>query len=312
MNTDQPAAAKPQLRWFYPTPGRLLVVLLVVEGILLLSERFQWFAFNEQKGYTVLIAIASIGVTMLFMFLWFVVALLFHLHFQFSIRSLLLLTVAVAIPFSWLAVEMKWAREQKEAVEAIVKVDGSVNYDYEFDSYGSLVQRATPAGPAWLRKLLGDDYFRNTTFVTIPGEKVTNADLEHLKELKQVQMLDLQISKITDAGLEQLKGMKQLQSLELSKTQFTDAGCQHLIGMNKLQTLILDGTLITDAGLKHLKGMIQLQNLSLVGTKVTDNGLEKLKELKQLQLLDLRRTKVTDAGVEKLQKALPNLRIDHP
>jgi len=40
MTTEQPATTK--LRWFHPTPGRMLVVLLAVEGVLLLSERLQW------------------------------------------------------------------------------------------------------------------------------------------------------------------------------------------------------------------------------------------------------------------------------
>ncbi len=56
-------------RWFVPTPGRLLPVLLAVEGFLWLSERFRWFAFNQHKGWTVLIAVASVGVFLLLMFL---------------------------------------------------------------------------------------------------------------------------------------------------------------------------------------------------------------------------------------------------
>ena len=43
-------------RWFHVTPDRLILALLPVEGLLWLSERFQWFAFNEHKGWTVLIA----------------------------------------------------------------------------------------------------------------------------------------------------------------------------------------------------------------------------------------------------------------
>ena len=50
-------------RWFFPTPGRLLAVLLAVEALLWLSERFRWFAFNQHKGSTVLIAVASVGVS---------------------------------------------------------------------------------------------------------------------------------------------------------------------------------------------------------------------------------------------------------
>ena len=68
---------------------------------------------------------------MVLMLLWLVLALCFHRRFQFSLRSLLVATVAVAIPFSWLAVEMKAAREQREAVEGIEKSGGIVGYDYQ-------------------------------------------------------------------------------------------------------------------------------------------------------------------------------------
>jgi hypothetical protein len=54
--------AAPTRRWFHLTPDRLVVSLLAAEGFLLLSERFRWFAFNEKKGLTVLIAVASVGV----------------------------------------------------------------------------------------------------------------------------------------------------------------------------------------------------------------------------------------------------------
>ena len=121
----------PKLRWFHLTPGRGVVGLLVLELLLICSERFEWFAFNRHKGWTVLIGLAAIVVVMLLMFLWFLAALLFRLRFQFSIRSLLLLTVVVAIPCSWLAVEREQARKQQAAVEAIKKLGGEVMYDYD-------------------------------------------------------------------------------------------------------------------------------------------------------------------------------------
>ena len=61
-----------RVRWCHPTPGRLPVILLAVEAILFSSERFQWFPFNENKGWTVLIAIASIALTMVVMLLWLI------------------------------------------------------------------------------------------------------------------------------------------------------------------------------------------------------------------------------------------------
>ena len=95
----------------------LIVALLVVEGLLWLSDRFQWPTWH--KGYAVLIAVASVAVVFVVMLLWLIVALIFRLRFQFSIRSLFVLTVAVAIPCSWLGVEIKAAREQEETVKEI-------------------------------------------------------------------------------------------------------------------------------------------------------------------------------------------------
>ena len=55
------AAAPEKARWYRVTPGRLLPLLLAVEGLLWLSEHFCWFPFNEHKGWTVLIAVASVA-----------------------------------------------------------------------------------------------------------------------------------------------------------------------------------------------------------------------------------------------------------
>ena len=93
-----------------------------------------------------LIAVASVGVFLLLMFCWFAVSLIFGWRFQYSIRSLMLLVVAVALPFSWLGVEMKAAREQRAAVEAIRKLGGYVNYEYA----GQPLQSPQPALRAWL------------------------------------------------------------------------------------------------------------------------------------------------------------------
>ena len=143
--------AENNLPWFHPTPGRLLVVLLAVEAILFLSK--PWFP----KGYALLIAIASVGVTMVLMLIWWPVALCFHWRFQFSLRSLLVATVAVAIPFSWLAVEMKKAREQREAVEAIQKRGGRVEYDIPFTG----MKHPPLPVPLQLQRLLGKDFFKD-------------------------------------------------------------------------------------------------------------------------------------------------------
>jgi hypothetical protein len=279
---------QPKLRWFHPTPSWLLVVLLAIEGLLMLSER--WFP----KGYAVLIAISSIGMTMLLMLLWFMLALRFRWQFRVSLRSLMVLTVALAIPFSWLAVEMKRA---EATVDAIQKVGGTVGYD-------------NGTGPACFRKVLGNHYFADVSQVFLDNTQITDTGLECLRGLAQLQDLALDKTQITDAGLAHLKELAQLQNLALDETQVTDAGLEHLKGLVQLQNLALDKTQVTDAGLEHLKGLAKLQWLSLSNTHVTDVGLAHLKGLTNLNDLFLDNTQVTDKGVKELQQALPDCRIE--
>ena len=128
--------------------------------------RFKMVKINGWKRLE-LITIAAVGLALLLMFLWFLAALVFRLRFQFSILALLVLAVVVAVPFSWLATEMKAARKQREAADGIRKVGGKVYYDYHFDPSGYWTPGATPPGPSWLRKLLGDDQFADVTVVSL-------------------------------------------------------------------------------------------------------------------------------------------------
>ncbi|MGO8691901.1 MAG: hypothetical protein ACLQLG_19950 [Thermoguttaceae bacterium] len=246
-------AEKTRRRWIRITPDRCVVALLALEGFLLLSAWFRWFPFNQHKGSTVLITIASVGVILLLMFLWFLAALVFRWRFQFSILALLVLTLVVAVPFSWLATEMRAARKQREALERVEKLHGSVSYDYQFDTSSDVTSAAKPPGPAWLRTLLGDDFLASV-------------------------VVCVAVNDVTDDLLENLKGQTRLVELHLINTHVTDAGLEHLKGLPRLQSLFLTGTKVSDAGLKHLEGLTQLRYLDLSGTKVTAAGVKRLQQ----------------------------------
>ena len=77
--------------------------------------------------------------------------------YQFSLRSLLLFVLVCSLVCGWLGVRMQRAREQKQAVEAIHKLGGWVEYDYQRDASGSWIKGAEPGRPTWLRRLLGAD-----------------------------------------------------------------------------------------------------------------------------------------------------------
>ena len=338
---SQPVAPMPKLRRLWPTPGWLVVGLLVVECLLWLSERFGWPAWH--KGYAVLAAVASVAVVMLLMLLSFVASLLFRWRFQFSVRSLLVLVVAVALPFidlrianepcrpeqacavpalmpiragtdplrgypeacsglrpchtthglifnakinNWLAVELRRARQQREALAGIEKLGGIVTSSTKRPVGGPRLPSQVllplvytdPSGPAWLRCLLGEDFFQTVRAVDFETGEVTDEWLEHLKRVNQLQQVVLRQTAVTDAGLENLSALDQLETLDLGWTEITDAGLVHLQGLTRLQWLDLSGTEITDAGLVHLQGLTRLQWLDLTNTKVTDEGVKKLQQ----------------------------------
>jgi hypothetical protein len=265
-------------RWFHPTAGKLLVALLAVEVGLLLSK--PWFP----KGWAVLISIAGVAVMMVLMFLWFALAFLFRWRFQFSIRSLMVLTVAVAIPFSWLAVEMKQARRQRAVVEAIYRGGMSSVYDYQ-NAYWMATRN-----PLWLRYSLGEDYFQDVVI-----------------ECTFTEMLDFPYRQLS---WEETYPQPPPGSSEVATHEFDDLDIKNCVVLHRLKKLSIAGSKITDEGLVYLQRLPEVESLDLSYSRITDNGLKRLGELKQLQSLNLANAQVTDAGVAELQKALPNCKIE--
>ena len=71
---------------------------------------------------------------------------------QFSVRSLL---VAMTLLAGWLAVVTSRARNQQETVKSLNELGWHVRYDWQ----DSLLSK--PRGPAWIRRIVGDDYFQS-------------------------------------------------------------------------------------------------------------------------------------------------------
>ena len=117
-----------------------------------------------------------------------------------------------------------------------------------------------------------------------------------------MKRVDLRGTSITDAGLEHLKEMTDLEQIWLSGTRISGAGFARFdAGLVNLKTLLTSQTRVDIGGLAHLRGLTGLISLGLSGTRVTDAGMIHMKELKKLQVLDLRATRVTDAGLNHIQ-----------
>lgn len=287
---------------------------------------------------------------------------------RFSLRTLLLAMTVLCI---WLGMKVNAARRQEEAVKAILSLHGSVFYDYEMvpmpgqpdhlSPYSVLStlsripalgmgpapkEPPVPPGPAWLRTLLGEKYFRNVYQVSFGGQlhesdlaqfkklpalrvlyfgrceiigerpsiwrRFNDSDLGFLDSLRQLKELGLGSIGINGSGLAPLLKMKQLTRLNFRGSQINDSGMEHIVKLTQLQRLELDENAITDVGMKQLQNLTSLEWLSLSRTNITDAGLQYLSGLTNLKWLNLNKTWVTAEGVRDLQRSLPKISLTGP
>jgi hypothetical protein len=200
---------------------------------------------------------------------------------RISVRGLIVVVLIVGGLLGWM---VRAARIQREAVAAIKKSGGLVQYEWESRN-GHRILNGKPWWPKWLVERVGIDYFGHVTYVGF-GKQISDVDLVPVGTLRELERLDLNRSPVTDSGL------------------------IHLRGLTRLRRLVLVGPKVSDAGLDHLAGLTGLESLILTDAPITDTGLVRLKELIKLKEVSLAGTAVTDAGVRELQQALPLLRAN--
>lgn len=92
-----------------------------------------------------------------------------------------------------------------------------------------------------------------------------------------VAKIDLTKSNITDAALENLTVVVELEALTLHGTKITNDGLNHLTNLTSLKELDLSNTNINDEGLKILANIKTLEKLQVHTTAVTNKGLEEFR-----------------------------------
>ena len=136
---------------------------------------------------------------------------------------------------------------ERVAVAMIKSLGGFVLYDWEN------ADSEEPPGPAWLRKLFGDDFFARVLWSDINGHKVNDGSLVYLESLADLEFVDLSgAMQITDNGLAHLKALSRLRVLVLG-AGVTDKGVGHLKELTKLRELIIGDSSVTDTGVAELQ-----------------------------------------------------------
>jgi hypothetical protein len=173
-------------------------------------------------------------------------------RFQFSLATLLLVVTVSAV---WLGFYADRAHRQRRAVEAFRALGGEVHY-----FHGGLLGPKDPAlpGPAWLRNLMGVDFFDKVVAATFDQGPVRDEDLRCVEDLPELVRLVIASPEVTDAGLVHLQRLVHLTHLQLYCPQVTDAGLVQLQPLRELVELRM-ACQITDAGMPHLVPLANLR-----------------------------------------------------
>jgi len=172
--------------------------------------------------------------------------------YQFRLRTLFIVTAVFAV---WLGYLCSGARQQRLASEAIAQFGGSVTYDYQVDYQARVFRENAPMpGPAWLRRMIGNDWFISVQGVGLPFTGVTDDDVaEHLQKLPDVRSLQLDGTRVGDGVLRSVERMSRLRHLSLFGTRVTDTGLVHLEHLSHLELLDLRKTKVTEEGVNNLQ-----------------------------------------------------------
>jgi len=131
-------------------------------------------------------------------------------------------------------------------------------------------------------------------------------DLSSLSSLgpDDVQEISFDHVRLEDSQMEHLRGLTGLRLVDLRESFLTDAGLGFLQSLTLLEDLNLHGNDITAEGLENIQGLSALRFLNLHKREIGDAGLARIAGLTSLEELDVEKTGLTDDGIAHLSSFL--------
>jgi formylglycine-generating enzyme required for sulfatase activity len=163
--------------------------------------------------------------------------------YQYSLKSLLVFTTIVGLLMGIVVVPVQWARQQWGAIQTLRDLGWVVTCD------------PTPSGPAWARKVFGDEMFHDAVAVDSPPG-ASDDEIEHLGHMPELERAYISGEKVTYAGVRRLAGFQKLKTVCLSGTSVGDEGARQLERLENLEHLYLTQTRVTDEGVRELEQML--------------------------------------------------------
>jgi hypothetical protein len=199
------------------------------------------------------------------------------------------------------------ANQQRRVLEFLRKYDiCSIGYDRKPEKTWA---------PAWLRKVVGDDYFVNVESVTFNSSfnclRIADA-IDQLRRLPTLQSVDLKSPPFSGSGdFRELAMLTQIKRLGLTVETGDDKGVplNYLTSMNNLTELDLSGCKISKENMQSLAKLAELKTLSLDSNDIDDERICQLAGCPQLETLSLSSCRISNKGLEAVAsiRTLKNL-----
>jgi hypothetical protein len=219
--------------------------------------------------------------------------------FQFSMRTLLIVTLLIGAGAAWLSSEIRRAKRQEAAVEALREGGATIIFAHErIIAYENSAWRSTPIivaqskpGPQWLRHWLGLDLFSRVASVEIridPKEDLPRfeSQVALLADVPSVESVSLTLLSvddslvISDAVVDRIVALPNLNSLSL-------VGDRRLLTYPIQDGVSHDVVDLSEMAWRRLAEATSIESLSLICIRLNEQSLKSITAMTHLRELEV-------------------------
>ena len=260
---------------------------------------------------------------------------------RLSVRGLMVLVLVVGGVLGWQA---RRASVQRRAVAQLVAEGIGTSFDYEYDSEGTYLVNSRPRAPGWLRRAVGDEWFRELASVdvypgTLKAGKLSESAIRAAGSLDRLDKLRVYNVPLTDDEFSRMLSLSRPRQILFQETEATPAALRRIASLGSVNDLtvrfkrpvcgssclpaLTEMTRLKRLWLTNLESfppeeMVALRSLCRLEALLIKNSpgdescLEHIRGLTALKSLVLQQTKVTDKGLKRLAplRTLEELLVD--
>lgn len=178
----------------------------------------------------------------------------------------------------------------REEVQVASKIDIEAAYGRVMYDFQKIEDRFDPNAkspvPQWMIGFLGVDFFHTITWVDLDSRSVTDATMESVANLTNLEQLHLSNTQTSCKGLRHIAKLQQLRRITINNSGLTDDCGEIFKELSRLEVLGIENETVTGALLKSVAENQNLKTLRLYNTQIVDSDVEQLQRQRSDLLID--------------------------